>query len=301
VLSTLTGLAGWSYPLIVLLVAGDAIFPLIPGEFAVISGGVLASTGRLSLPLLIVAAAAGAMLGDTLAYLLGRGAGRLGIGRLLRQPRSRRALVWATERLHRRAVPVLVTARFIPGGRTVTTLVAGFLRVPPRRFGLAIAGGGPVWAGYAAALGYVAGRVTADRPWVGMLAAITVLTLAGLLAEATRRIWSRTRRRASPAAPLTAAGGADSPEPIGAAGRPVLSPLPSVAGRAAPRRGQPLGSSAARPSAGSAAPGASPVWLAAVVGAGLPVLPLARVSADDSPAVGVPLGRRDTGAERSVG
>jgi membrane-associated protein len=240
-LSTLSGLAGWAYLLVVLLVAGDAVFPLIPGEFAVVSGGVLAASGRLNLLALMLAAAAGAMLGDTLGYLTGRGAGRLGIGRLLRHPGSRRALVWATERLHRRAVPVLVAGRFIPGGRTVTTMVAGFLRVPPRRFALAATTGGPIWACYAAALGYLAGRATADRPWVGILAAITALTLAGLAGEGIRRLWIR-RRRAQPSAAAVPAGGRSTSAP---AARPGAAPSVAPASTVALDQSAPVGSPAA--------------------------------------------------------
>jgi membrane protein DedA with SNARE-associated domain len=243
-LSTLTAMAGWSYLLIILLVAADAVFPLVPGELAVVSGGVLAASGRLNLPVLIAAAAVGAMAGDTLAYALGRGAGRLGVGRLLHQPRSRRALVWATGRLQRRAAPVLVAARFVPGGRTVTTLVAGFLRVPPRRFAQAVAVGGPMWAGYAVALGYLAGRAAADRPWVGILAAVTAVMLAGLAGEGIRRLWTR-RRPGQPSVAL--------PPP---AAVPSMSASTAAAGSAA--------------AAAAAVPGA--VWLATTAG-GLPPLP----------------------------
>jgi membrane protein DedA with SNARE-associated domain len=263
-LSTLTGLAGWAYLLVVLLVVTDAVFPLIPGELAVVSGGVLAAAGRLDLPVLLVAAAVGAMAGDTLAYTMGRGASRLGVGRLLRQRRSRRGLVWATERLHRRAVPVLVAGRFIPGGRTVTTLVAGFLRVPPRRFALAVAIGGPIWASYATLLGYFAGRATADHPWTGVLAAFTVMTLAGLAAEGIRRL--RARRHGQPAAtspvPSRAAASPAVPSPalstpgtVGGRRRPAGSPAPALApfaGSAVARR--PRVPDARRPPDGFALP-----------------------------------------------
>jgi membrane-associated protein len=191
----LAALAGWTYLVVALLVVADAVFPLVPAELAVVSGSVLAAGGRLALPLLVGAAAAGALAGDWLGYLLGRGAGRLGVGRLLRRPRSRRALVWATRHLDRRAVPVLVAGRFVPGGRTASTIAAGFLRVRPPVFLLAAALGGTLWATFTATLGYLAGRAAADRPWVGVLAAAAVLLLAGGAAELLRR----RARRALPA------------------------------------------------------------------------------------------------------
>jgi membrane-associated protein len=206
-MTDLVALAGWAYLAIAALVAADALVPLVPSEFAILSAGVLAASGRLNLPLLIIAAAAGAALGDTTGYLIGRGAGllghgragdrradrggwlvrRLGVGRLLRHERSRQVLVWTTGQLRQRAGWVLIGARFIPGGRTVTVLTAGFLRVPGRRFGTAVAVGAPVWAGYVAGLGFLAGHAAADDPWLGVLAAAGVLTAAGLLAELIRR------------------------------------------------------------------------------------------------------------------
>jgi membrane-associated protein len=201
----LAHLAGWSYPAVAALVAADALVPLVPSELAIISCGVLAASGKMNLALLVLAAAVGAAVGDTAGYLAGRGAGRFGVGRLLRRERSRRVLVWTTERLHRRARWVLVSARFIPGGRTVTVLTAGFLRVPGRRFAAAVAIGAPLWASYVAGLGYGAGHASADRPWLGVLAAVAVLTALGCLAEFVRR---RARRhpRASTQAPSAATG-----------------------------------------------------------------------------------------------
>jgi membrane protein DedA with SNARE-associated domain len=199
VLSQLAALGGWTYLVVALFVVADAVFPLVPAELAVISASVLAAGGRLALPLVIAAAAVGAIGGDWLSYLLGRGAGRLGVGRLLRHQRSRRVLVWATERLTRRAVPVLMAARFVPGGRTASTITAGFLRVRPPVFLLAAAAGGTLWAAYTGALGYLAGRAAEDRPWVGVLIAAAVLAGTGAGAELARR---RARRSATSLTPL---------------------------------------------------------------------------------------------------
>ena len=55
--------------------AGDGIFPVLPGETAIVAAAVLAANGDLSLPLVILAGAAGAVLGDSCAYWIGRGGG----------------------------------------------------------------------------------------------------------------------------------------------------------------------------------------------------------------------------------
>ncbi|HEY4621415.1 MAG TPA: hypothetical protein VIG93_06900, partial [Gaiellaceae bacterium] len=61
----------WAYPIIFVVAAVDAFFPLVPGETVVIVGGSLASSGDLVLPLVILAGAAGAVLGDNISYGIG--------------------------------------------------------------------------------------------------------------------------------------------------------------------------------------------------------------------------------------
>ena len=63
--------AWWAYPLIFSVAAVDAFFPLVPSETVVVIGGNLASSGDLSLPLVILAAACGAVLGDNISYAIG--------------------------------------------------------------------------------------------------------------------------------------------------------------------------------------------------------------------------------------
>src|SRR3954454_11601479 len=83
-----------AYPLIFLIVLGDAVLPVLPGETAIITGGVLAARGDLLLPLVIVAASVGAFAGDNACYWLGRSAGRRVSDRLFRGEKARRRLDW---------------------------------------------------------------------------------------------------------------------------------------------------------------------------------------------------------------
>ena len=48
------------------------LVPIVPSETAVITAGVVAASGDLSLALIIPAAAVGAFLGDNTVYLIGR-------------------------------------------------------------------------------------------------------------------------------------------------------------------------------------------------------------------------------------
>lgn len=173
----------WTYALILGIAALDALLPLVPSEATAIAAGVLAAAGDLSLAFVIAAAAAGAFAGDTTSYGIGRGLrDRIG-SRLL--PARRRA--WAERLLETRGGPLIVGARFVPGGRTAVTLTAGMVAMPARRY-LRLAGfAAIVWASYAALLGYVGGRAFEEHPWRGLLLAFGAAAALALVIELVRR------------------------------------------------------------------------------------------------------------------
>jgi len=76
VLDAILGLGGTvAYVVIALLAFGEAaafVGLVLPGEIALVLGGVLASQGRASLPLMLVVAAAAAIAGDSAGYEMGR-------------------------------------------------------------------------------------------------------------------------------------------------------------------------------------------------------------------------------------
>src|SRR3954471_6794577 len=91
--------AWWSYPVVFLVSMLDAFFPLVPSETVVITAGVLASTGEMSLPLVIACASLGAILGDNISYGLGSWLGERRVKRLFGGEKSRRAFEWAEHQL----------------------------------------------------------------------------------------------------------------------------------------------------------------------------------------------------------
>src|SRR6202453_2104722 len=64
------------YPLLFVLVMSESAGVPIPGETALITAAVLASGGKLHIELVIPIAAAGAIVGDNIGYLIGRQGGR---------------------------------------------------------------------------------------------------------------------------------------------------------------------------------------------------------------------------------
>ena len=162
--------------------------PVVPSETAVITAGVVAGAGDLSLPVVIVAAAAGAFAGDNTAYLIGRRYGDRATERFFRGEKAQRRIQWADSQLHERGGELIVVARFIPGGRTVVTLTAGTLRYPWKRFAAFDVLAAFVWATYAALLGYIGGKAFEDAPWKGLLLALAIAFSVAGVNELVRRL-----------------------------------------------------------------------------------------------------------------
>ena len=68
--------SGWAYAIVFLLAVLDVFVPIVPSETAVITAGVVAASGDLSLPMVIAAAAAGAFICDNTSYFVGRRYGK---------------------------------------------------------------------------------------------------------------------------------------------------------------------------------------------------------------------------------
>jgi len=178
----------WSYPAIVGVVAFDSFFPVAPGETVVVTAGVLASNGDLSVFLVFLSGMLGGVLGDNVSYGIGATLGRPAEGRLFKSDKARDRVEWARGRLRERGAGIILAARFIPGGRTATTFSAGTLEMPWRRFIAIDALAAALWSAYATALGYVGGDTFTESLWKPLAAATAVAVLVAAGAEAVRRV-----------------------------------------------------------------------------------------------------------------
>lgn len=187
-LDKLLGLASpWGYLLIGLLAALEAaafIGLVIPGETAMLLGGVLAANGRAGLGLMIVAASTGAVLGDSLGYEIGRRFGdplrRSRVGRRIGDQRWQRA----EDYVRRRGGRAVFFGRFVGVLRALVPAIAGAARMPYRTFLPYNAAGGVLWASAFVVAGYLAGhsyqRVAALAGQAGLLLAILVVITAAI-------------------------------------------------------------------------------------------------------------------------
>jgi membrane-associated protein len=160
-LDGLAELAALAYLLVLVLAALDVIFPVLPSESVVVLGAVLASQGRLNVVPLLAAAATGAIVGDHLSYALGRST--RGLGRRRPGGKAERLRRWAGHQLEFRGPAILLTGRFVPGGRTATTLMAGQVGFPLRRYFPLIVIAGVLWAGFGVLLGTIGGTAFHDQ------------------------------------------------------------------------------------------------------------------------------------------
>ncbi|MFD1055977.1 DedA family protein [Terrabacter terrigena] len=177
----------WLYALLVVLAVLDAFLPLVPSETAVLLAGTFAAGQGPDLALVVLAGAAGAVAGDHVAYAVGRGLGSRALARVPAGTRTARAHAWAAEATARGGGPVLVGARFVPGGRTATTLTMGATGFPLRRFTSYDTVACFLWAGWCSGVGYAGGRVFAEHPFVGAVAGTVLALLVGLVATLLHR------------------------------------------------------------------------------------------------------------------
>ena len=186
----------WSYLVVFLVAMLDAFFPLVPSEATAIAAGVVAGAGGLSVELVILAAAAGAFVGDNISFGLGHFLGHRVERRFFSGEKAQERLKWAQRTLDRRGGYLIVVARFIPGGRTVTTFTAGFVETFPwHRFLRWDALAAAIWGSYTVLLGYFGGKSFEEEPWKGLiLAFVLALAVTGTI-EAVRYL----RRRGAPA------------------------------------------------------------------------------------------------------
>ncbi len=184
----------WFYLIILVIAFLDSVVPVVPSETAVILGGIAAGQDKLNIVAVIACGAIGAGLGDNSAYLIGRRFSAPIQRWYQRSEKRSNQLAWAEQQLRTRGGSLLLTARFIPGGRTVITLTSGITHQPHRRFVTFVAIACVIWASYAGLLGYFTGeRFKDNHTKAFIIAFVTALAFSGLLELVRHLIKKRSR------------------------------------------------------------------------------------------------------------
>lgn len=185
--------SNWSYLIVFAIAAIDAFFPIVPSEATAIAAGVVAGTGGLRVELVILAAAGGALLGDNITFAGGHFLGEPLNRRYFQGEKAKKRVEWARKTLQERGAYLIVVARFIPGGRTVTMFTAGFVDgMPWRRFIIFDMIACAIWGSYTVLLGYFGGKTFEEEPWKGLLLAFGIAVAVTAAVEAYRHLRRRS-------------------------------------------------------------------------------------------------------------
>ncbi len=130
----------------------------LPGDSLLLTAGILAKSGTLSLPITIVVCAVASILGDQLGYFIGLTAGP----KVFTRPQSRffdpANVTRARAFFDKYGMITIIIARFIPVVRAFAPTMAGVTKVPylSRFLPLSIFGG-IIWGAGITTVGYVLG------------------------------------------------------------------------------------------------------------------------------------------------
>lgn len=171
------------YTIVFALAFGEAalfIGFVLPGETAVLLGGVAASQDHVNVVILCVGVSVAAIAGDSIGYWIGKNHG----DKLLKLPivRHRKGAIHQALDLLRQRGPIYVfLGRFTAFLRAVMPGLAGMSHMPYRQFFIANAASGIVWGVGFTLLGYLSGHAlpTIEKYVSRFGLGILILVIAG--------------------------------------------------------------------------------------------------------------------------
>ena len=170
----------WGVALLMLL---ETVFPPIPSEVIMPLAGVVAARGEMSLPLVIVAGTAGAMLGNVFWFGISRALGYERFRGLVARFGRWLTLDWnEVERVHalfdRHGSTIVFVGRMIPTVRSLVSIPAGLLKMRFVPFMIWSTLGSAIWTAGLAIAGYVLrGQFTRVEEVLGPLSIATIAVI----------------------------------------------------------------------------------------------------------------------------
>ncbi|MFF7636856.1 DedA family protein [Kitasatospora sp. NPDC008050] len=152
---------GAVYALVGLIIGIESLGIPLPGEIALIAAGMLASKGTVNPALVALCAVAGAIIGDSIGYSIGRKGGKPLFEKLGRKfPRhfGPEHVETAERAFHKWGMWAVFFGRFIALLRIFAGPLAGALRMPYWKFLIANVLGGVAWAGGTTVAVYYVGK-----------------------------------------------------------------------------------------------------------------------------------------------
>jgi membrane protein DedA with SNARE-associated domain len=171
--------AGWLYVTVAFVIGLESLGIPLPGEIVLVSAAILAAKGVVHPVWVAACASAGAIVGDSAGYAIGRKGGAPMFARLGRRfPKhfGPRHVGKAEEYFQRFGVWAVFVGRFIALLRILAGPLAGALRMPYWKFAVANVLGGILWAAGTTTvifyLGLVAEKWLKGFSWVGLAVAV---------------------------------------------------------------------------------------------------------------------------------
>lgn len=170
------------YALVSLVIGLESLGIPLPGEIVLVSAALMSSQHTGVDPFILGACAtAGAVIGDSIGYAIGRKGGRpllAWLGRKFPRHFGEAHVATAERSFEKWGMWAVFFGRFIALLRIFAGPLAGVLRMPYWKFLIANVLGGVVWAGGTTAVVYYVGMVAEDWlkrfSWVALVAAIVV-------------------------------------------------------------------------------------------------------------------------------
>lgn len=181
-------------PLIIFAETGLLIGFFLPGDSLLITAGLFAARGDLSLPLLIVTLIPAAILGNATGYQIGKRTGKA----LYNRPDSllfrREHLRMTHEYYERHGGVTIVIAQFAPILRTFAPVVAGIAEMGYRRFASYNVVGAILWICSMTLTGYLLGNII---PGIDKRIDVLVIVVIAISLLPAGIAWLRSRRGAA--------------------------------------------------------------------------------------------------------
>jgi membrane protein DedA with SNARE-associated domain len=169
------------YLLVALVIAVESLGIPLPGEIVLVSAALMSSQGHVNVWIVGASASAGAVVGDSIGYAIGRRGGKPLLEKLGRRfPRhfSPSHIATAERSFERWGMWAVFFGRFIALLRIFAGPLAGVLRMRYWQFLTANLLGGVIWAGGTTAVIHYVGLVAESWlqrfSWVGLAAALLV-------------------------------------------------------------------------------------------------------------------------------
>jgi membrane-associated protein len=169
---------------IILIETGLLVGFFLPGDSLLLMAGTLAASGTLNLPLSMLACALGSIVGDQIAYFIGKSAGPKVFNRQESRFFHPENVDKAKAFFDRYGVFAIIIARFIPVVRAFVPTMAGVTKLPYRMFLPLSIFGGALWGVSLVALGFFLGKLIPDLEKY-----IYLVIIAGMLAGLIPALW----------------------------------------------------------------------------------------------------------------